>query len=116
MVKLSGAITEINGRVGGTIWRYDICGQHAQADGRYVPAPASLAQRLQRRAFSICHRYIPSHATWEFVWAWQCYANQHPRKNKKGQMISLAWHCAFSSHNIPRVLKDLPIDEFPPVN
>ncbi len=114
MVKLSAGITEIEGKSGGDVWRKDQCGQHVQAAPRHVDKYASYRQKKRRRAYLKCMNYIREHATVEFAARWQIYANQHPRKNKKGESYTLAWWQQFMSINIKRVYNDLEILQYPP--
>lgn len=114
MVKTDGTITELEGKEGGQIWRYDQCKQHLQAYPRIIDKEGSPQQWMRRRAFIRLMSYIPRHATVEFVHRWSLYAYHHPKITKKGKVTILTWHCAFLSYNINRVIEGQPITEFPP--
>ena len=102
MVKLDAPLIEIEGPIGGTIFRYDQCGQHAQAWPRQVKSHEPLKQNS---AFSRCSGAWSKHDfTKEEIdqwWRW-CYA--HPIKNKKAEETYLHPFLAFLKVNIKRVL------------
>ena len=114
MVKLGDGVVEINGKSGGDVFRKDQCGQHIQSTPRYVSNEPSPSQKKRRRAFRKCLNYIRRYSTVEFAYRWQNHANNHPRTNKKGETITLAWWQEFMSINIIRIVNDLDILQFPP--
>lgn len=114
MIKLGAGITEINGTMGGTVYRRDQCGQHAQTYPRLIDHEPSPAQRARRNAFRQCMAYIRSSATVVFVALWQQYANLHTTTNLKGETRTLTWHQMFLKINIVRLVAGVPLLEWPP--
>lgn len=109
MIKVGANIAEIEGRVGGDIYRKDVCGQHIQKTPRLVKKN-SPAQTVQRRAFlkamSFCHRKNLTFEEWD---SWWLYTVMHPITNKKGKRIILEPCQKCMSINIYRALNDLPM-------
>jgi len=114
MIRFKDPTTEVEGKSGGNVWRYDWCKQHIQAFPRMIDHEASPAQKARRRAFRSLRNLIRQLATIEWVATWQDYANRHPITNKKGEKIRLAWHCQFIKTNINRIIDNLPIFIIPP--
>lgn len=114
MVKTDSTITDIQGKVGGDIWRTDQCRHHLQAYPRLIDANLTKPQRKRRRAFKKLLNYIRKNATEYFAQAWQIYANQHPKKTCKGKTYTLTWHQQFISYNINRVIAGEEIIPLPP--
>jgi len=114
MIVLDNTISDINGKLGGTIYRYDQCGFHAQSWPRLINHALSPKQIKRRKCFSrLVHQYIRK-LTQDQAWSWQQYANLHPHKNKKGEVIILTWWSQFIKTNINRCMQDLPIFMTPP--
>ena len=85
MAKLDGTITNIDGKVGGNIFRNDVCGQHIQATPRHIDKK-SPAQLRQRRAFLRALRFCNERRmTWEEFNSWWLYTIFHPVTNKKAK-------------------------------
>ncbi len=114
MAKLGGGITEINGRMGGNIYRRDQCGQHIQGYPRIIDRHPSPSQLKRRNAWRTCYGYWKKHATWEFVARWQQYANNHTITNRKGETYALTHYQMFMKINVTRVYNDVEITEYPP--
>ncbi len=111
MVKLSGDIIDINGTVGGSVWRVDVCGQHVQAFPRIIDDKQPTSQQ---RAFTMAKNAWMTHI-WQQSeidkwWIW-CY--DHPKKSKKGETMYLHPFLAFLSVNIKRILKGKDIEYVP---
>jgi len=115
MVRFGPEIVEINGKMGGDIWRYDWCKQHCQSMGRYIDKEPTKPQKIRRKQFTKLLSYV---RTWgkesKFVQLWQAYCNSHPETNKKGEVYSLAWHQGFISYNLNRVISGKPVEQYPP--
>lgn len=114
MVKLAGDIVEIEGKVGGDVWRSDVCGSHIQKEPRRIGRHPSVYQEKRRRAFRFLVNISRRCLTIELVAYWQDYANKHPRINSKGKVIKLTWFQKFISHNINKVVNEEDIDLLPP--
>jgi len=114
MVVLKPPLAEIQGKMGGNIWRVDQCGQHCQASPREINSEPSEPQKIRRRAFSKCRQYMIDTFTQYHAARWQQYANNHPRKTTKGKIYELTWFQQFISTNINRVVAGEEILEFPP--
>lgn len=114
LVRYGGGITEINGQVGGDVFRRDRCGNHAQATPRHIDGPPSGPQVLQRKCFRRVLTFWQRNWTREFAAKWRQYAQLHPRTNKKGETIILTDGKAFMSINIPRCLNNLEFLKGPP--
>lgn len=114
MVKLSGMITEIEGKVGGNVWRSDVCGSHIQA----LPTPRrkepSPQQKDRQKAFRFLITITKRCFTVEIAAYWQDHANRHPRTNKKGETYTLTWFQMFICHNINKVVAGEDPDLLPP--
>ena len=102
MVQLANGVEDINGQVGGNVWRYDVCGFHIQK------APGgSIGFRVspQQKAFGRCTSAWSNHSWLQLEidrwWRW-CDAN--PTKNKKGETRYYHPFLAFLSVNIKRIL------------
>lgn len=113
MIKTDGI--EIQGKVGGDVFRSDQCGPHIQASPRDIEHEPTQKQRLRRLAFRACIDYIRTHATLIWVSEWQIYANEHPKKTCKGKIYALAWWQQFVSYNINRIIAGEPIIDLPPI-
>ena len=114
MMKLSGDITEIEGKVGGDVYRKDVCGQHIQAYPRLVKHE-SPSQIRQRKAFrSALYFCGGGNLTGEDVEKWWIYSKNHPKKNSKGETVYLTPFLACVRINTMRFRNDLePITEPP---
>jgi hypothetical protein len=112
MIKTDGI--EIEGKFGGVIFRTDQCGQHMQSEPRDVYEGPTYKQLIRQNAFRTCINYIRIHSTPDWVFAWQIYADNHPRKNKKGNVYSVPWWQQFVSTNINRIVNNEPILDLPP--
>ena len=102
MVSLANGIEDINGQVGGNIWRYDVCGFHIQR----APGPSvGYRESPQQKAFGQCKTAWSNHewtqAEYDLWWTW-CEAN--PKPNKKGEIRYFHPFIAFLSVNIKRLL------------
>lgn len=109
MLRYGGGIVEINGKVGGEIYRRDRCGNHKQV-GPYKKQRANEAQEAIRRAFMRCSAY------WGFAvdtpgaqLSWWLYSQSHLKTNKKGETYYLPARQCFIAFNMPRVLNGLEI-------
>lgn len=112
MLVYGNGITEINGRVGGEVYRRDRCGNHKQVSGE-KRQKASEKQMAIRRAFLKCSNY------WGFVvntpgaqLTWWMYSQAHPKTNKKGETYFLPARQCFIAFNMLRVLNGLEIMMF----
>jgi len=114
MVKLGGTITDIQGKVGGAVWRSDVCGSHLQKEPRPPGGGPSPAQKARRRAFQFLLTITKRCFTVEVAAYWQDYADKHPRKNKKGKVRDLTWFQVFISYNINKVVAGEDPDLLPP--
>lgn len=106
--------TEIEGKVGGTIFRSDRCGTHVESAGRYINREPTDKQIARRISFSKLVGYLRVWATFEFVGAWQDYANLHPRKNRKGKWYYLTWWQEFISYNLNNTIAGQIPQRWPP--
>jgi hypothetical protein len=113
MAKLSDGVIEIEGKHGGSIFRKDQCGQHVQAYPRLVDFEPTLKQIIRRKAFAEIMHTLPKVATVHFVHCWSQYAYLHPKKNKKGETITLDWWQVYVSYNLNNVIAGLPIQNLP---
>ena len=113
MVVYGSGVVEINGKMGGDIWRFDWCRQHVQAAPRLINH-VSPKQRARRNAFRGCVNYIRANFTQERAWNWQSYANRHPKIRSKGGQYTLTWWQQFIGVNINRVIEGDPILGDPP--
>ncbi len=114
MVKLDSMIEEINGRSGGDVWRRDQCGQHVQKQPRKQSNQPTPTQKKRRRAWQSLMTIVRRCFSPEVAAYWQDYANQHTRKNKKGETITLTWWNMFISFNINKVVAGEDPDLIPP--
>ena len=112
MLKTNGF--EIEGKIGGTIFRYDQCGGHAQSEGRYIDREPSLKQLQQQKYFRICHDFTQHNATPHFVQCWSHYGYQFPKWTCKGTIYYSTWWNMFKSFNMKRLRAGLPISPLPP--
>lgn len=112
MVKLDHTITEIEGKVGGNVWRKDVCGQHVQAFprmvGKFKPSPSQKAFTRSKNAWM---SHVWTQPELDLWWTW-CY--QHPKMNKKGETTYLHPFLEFLSVNTKRILNDKEIVYEPP--
>lgn len=113
-VQYGGGITEINGTIGGTVFRHTWCGDIASGSAGRVQPPATKAQKIRRKAFKRLWSLFREIATVDFWKAWSAYSYDHPRKNKKGETYYVGWAQSFVGHNINRVIQGNPIHEYPP--
>lgn len=112
MIKLGPDIENLSGKVGGNIYRSDVCGPHIQGYPRIVhPRKESESQIAFRRAQSawLSHKWTQSELDAWWIW---CY--NHPRTNKKGETIYLHPFLAFLSVNSKRILAGEEIIYTPP--
>jgi len=114
LVKLGAGIVEINGQVGGDIYRRDIRGQHVQSTPRLL-RKESPKQKKRRRAFrktlNFCSHnpvFIESYEAW---WIW---CADHPFKNKKGETRYYHPWLACVRINTIRTFNDLEPVSLPP--
>jgi len=114
MVVVSNRIIDINGKVGGNIYRSDKCGIHVQTTPRTIRRDPTNNQKIRRNAWrALVTNYIKK-LTQDQVYAWQDYANRHPRKNRKGETYTLTWWQQFIATNINVYISGGPIDLWPP--
>lgn len=115
MIKTTDEGLDINGRVGGTIFRSDQCGMHMQKEPRFI-LHWSEKQKAWMRAWSIVYKY------WREGWEagmhnpWWDYAHNHPVKNRKGETILLFAMNWFLKVNVTRIYNGLPIQWEPPTD
>ena len=112
MIKTDG--TKIEGKFGGTVFRSDQCGLHAQAAPGYSEREPSPKQLARQNAFRKCINYIHDNATIYMVASWQDYANHMPHKSRKGKIFSCTWFQMFIKYNINSVINGEPITRLPP--
>jgi len=113
MVVLKSPITEIEGKVGGTIWRKDQCGQHAQAYPRLIKK-RTYSQDQIRKGFADLHNCWSKVMKDRHKSRWWDYSITHPTKNKKGERVTLAGWPMFFKYNQPFWLKGIPPQWLPP--
>lgn len=114
MCKLSAEITEIEGKEGGTIFRYDQCGQHAQAyvyDPERNPSPKQIRQQGWFRMLLVRYWHKIPTAYWPYWWRW---SEQHPVISKKGEIRYMQPHNAYLKVNLIRLKAGLSIIDMPP--
>lgn len=114
MVKTDSTITDIQGKVGGDIWRTDQCRKHLQSYPRLIKNEPTKNQSKRRRTFKKLLNYIRRNATEHFAKCWQHCANRHPKKTCKGKIYTLTWHQQFISYNINKVIAGEEITPLPP--
>lgn len=114
LVKLGDGVVDINGKIGGDIFRNDLCGKHVQATPRRITQEPRPNQKKQRRAFRRCINYVRQNMTAIRSALWQQHANLHPITNKKGEKQILSWWQMFLKYNLVRLRNDLDILEDPP--
>lgn len=114
LVKPGSTVTELEGKEGGTVFRKDICGQHAQSLPRSIKHETPL-QRKQRRAFRGAITYcLKTALTEENTKLWWIYSYNHPKTNKKGEVIYLTPFTACLRINTIRGRNDLDLVPTPP--
>ena len=114
MVVLQNPLTEIDGELGGNIFRWDQCRQHAQAPQRRINRDDD-GRMDQNRAFRRCLTAWLSHPwTRDELDLWYLYCRDHPIQNKKGETTYMHPMLAFLSVNIKRILNGDPIIFTPP--
>lgn len=113
MVKLYPPIIEINGKIGGDVWRWDQCRQHVQAYPRIIRSPSDKQLEI-RAAFSESKGWWKNFITEFDKTCWWVYSQTTKVPNKKGEMIFISSYCMFMRHNIPRSLNGEPILTKPP--
>lgn len=116
MVKLGPGAVDINGKLGGGIWRGDQCRKHVQKPPKKPAKPSDPTKRTkQQKCFSkalyLYKKWTPLGPGWTEAW-WR-WAADHPIKNKKGETVYLNPFTAFMSYNIQKCLADKPMDLFP---
>ncbi|GAH98835.1 unnamed protein product [marine sediment metagenome] len=114
MIQKGDGSAEIEGKFGGTIFRHDQCGEHAQAPPRGGIPPPRGPPTDRQKAFRFLLNIVRRCFTEEIAAYWQDYANKHPRKNKKGETITLTWFQMFISYNINKVVAGEDPDLLPP--
>lgn len=113
MVVLGPNVTNIDGKVGGTIFRSDQCGPHAQAYPRLIKK-RTWSQDQIRKGFADLHYIFFRRMTWELRTLWRDYARAHPVKNKKGYTTTLQGWPMYFKFNQPNWLKGIPPVWIPP--
>ncbi|GAH55646.1 unnamed protein product [marine sediment metagenome] len=114
MIKTDGRIVDIEGKMGGNIYRHDQCLNHIQAHPRIIHSeeransPQAKGFRQSKNAW-ISHKWTQEELNQWWVW---CY--NHPKKNKKSETVYFHPFLAFLSVNIKRVKKGLCITITPP--
>lgn len=114
MVKLAGAIADIQGKVGGDVWRLDQCGVHIQKQPRVIFGPPSPKQLAQRRAWRKCANFWMTYITSAAQDLWWIWSYAHPFVNKKGEETFMPPYQSFMSVNVKRVIAGMPITLIPP--
>lgn len=114
MIQKGDGWTEIEGKFGDTIFRKDQCGQHAQQPPRGGIPPPGRPPTPRQKAFRFLLNIVKRCFTEEVAAYWQDYANNHPRKNKKGETYTLTWFQMFISYNINKVVAGEDPDLLPP--
>lgn len=114
MVIRSAKYPEMEGKMGGNVYRLDQSKQHIQKYPRIINKEPSVKQIKVRRAFSyLIHRYnniitLEQHATWIN------YAFTHRKKSRKGHYYFITGSQWYLHFNIPLWIDDKPlIDEAP---
>lgn len=102
MIKMGPGIENISGKVGGVIFRSDVCGPHIQAFPRIIkPRKESKSQKAFTRAKNAWSERKWTQYELDLWWVW-CY--NHPKTNKKGETTYLHPFLAFLSVNTKRIL------------
>lgn len=114
MVKLDSSITELEGKEGGTVFRKDVCGQHAQSLPRHVKRETPL-QREQRKAFLRALYFCGKVTQMDRNYGeWWTYTVMHPKMNSKGERIILSPMMACVRINTIRARNKVILLELPP--
>jgi len=114
MVKTTSPIIQIQGKVGGEVWRYDQCGQHVQASPRIIEHQPTKKQQLVRNCFRKVWIFFLSELTSNEQDQWRIWANNHPIKNHKGETVYYTPPNAFAHINLPRCHHGLEFVRTPP--
>jgi hypothetical protein len=102
MLKVRGGMFEVEGKSGGTVYRKDVCGQHAQAYPRIVNP---YKETPQQKAFTRAKNVWMSHKWTPFeLGQWWEWCQHHPLTNKKGEVGYFHPFLAFLHVNIKRIL------------
>lgn len=114
MAKLGVGFTELEGTIGGTVFRKDVCGQHAQSLPRRIKRESPL-QREQRMAFlKAVHFCSEATLMGNYFGEWWLYAVKHPKTNSKGERIILTPMMACVRVNTVRFRNNVDPLEQPP--
>lgn len=114
LAKTDDSIIEIEGRIGGDIWRYDDSGQHVYAHTTGTSKQPSDLQLKRRKAFIECVNFWKEHITLEHILQWENYAQSHESTNRKGEPIILTAYQMFMHINIYRAYNDVELLLSPP--
>lgn len=104
---------DINGRVGGDIYRSDQCGKHIQREPRMI-MHWSDKQKKWMRSWSIAYSYWKDCINFGWGGEWTVYAQNHPTPNRKGEMIYLFASNWWMKINVYRIFNGLDILWHPP--
>lgn len=115
MVRTNNAVIDINGRVGGDIWRTDQCGLHVQKEPRMI-MHWSPKQKAWMRAWSIAWSYWKDCLLFGWGNEWHRYAQNHLVPNRKGEMIMLYRENWWLKINVYRIYNGLDILWHPPAD
>lgn len=114
LAKTDDSIAEIEGRIGGNVWRHDDAGQHVYAYTLGATRPPSNLQKKRRNAFQQCINFWNNIVTDTQRAEWQNYADNHPTTNMKGETIILTAYQAFMHINLYRAYNDIDLIASPP--
>ncbi|TES91558.1 MAG: hypothetical protein E3J94_03630 [Desulfobacteraceae bacterium] len=107
MVKLDSSIVDIEGKTGGTVFRYDNCGQHAQAFPRLIKK-RTRKQDFVRSAFSDLSYVWKSYLTKHEQDTWYIFARNYSYPGKKGNIQTLPGRTMYLQYNLPPWWKGEP--------
>lgn len=112
MVKVNGPIVEIEGKMGGNVYRVDQCGQHIQSYPRIIDRhKVSPQQKGFRKSVVAWSRHKWTQSEINRWWVW-CKGN--PTKNKKGETTYFHPFTGFLHVNIKRTIDGQDITFNPP--
>lgn len=113
MVKLSAEIISISGKIGGTVFRNDQCGQHAQGFPRILKKETPAQKRL-RAAWLDLRNIWWDQLSKAHRRMWVMSAAYNPVTHKNGYQYKLTGWNWFLKKNIPQHLEGYPPEWLPP--
>jgi len=103
MVVHSPDVEEIDGKLGGTNFRSDVCGKHIQRNPRKVISRSKKAEKHRAKWGTVCHFCAHDENVLEHVDCWVEYSINHPQKNKKGDTVFLWGYQTCIKFNMKRM-------------